>query len=81
MIKFFKCVCCTEGITVEKFEDEPDLYFALWEWGYKPRSWKWILKYIWWVIRKRKPYTDQIILDNKTALEFAEEIKRLVNEK
>lgn len=75
--KFFKCSCHCCALQTTYFDDEPDIYFSIWEQGAKENHtlsfWQ-RLRWCWRVIRKGKPFEDQIILDNEQTIELYREL-------
>ena len=80
--KFFMCDCHTEALQIAHFTD-PDgkieddmIYVALWHAGTtgKHITWKHRLKLIWRILKTGEPYTDQLILNTKTATELRDHL-------
>lgn len=63
-----KCSCHVHGLHLTRFEDDDELYLSIWEarsYGGKP-SWRGPggrLQHIWRIIRKGRPYDDEVCLD------------------
>lgn len=77
--KIFTCSCYAEGICVEKEDDEDLISLCFWQVGLKnyPKSFKEKLRWIWRIIRKGDPWTDECCLDKKTAKALGEELIKL----
>lgn len=71
--QFFSCDCNAEGVLLSKFDDEDDIYLAIYTYGQfhsKPTIWNRI-KYCWHHLTTGRIYQDQIVLDSKTAKKLA----------
>jgi len=76
----YTCSTCN-GKGVRYFEGSPFIQLSFWEYGHptKPRwSWWWKLKIAWYVFRKGSPWPDMVILNAKTAKNFANHILYLL---
>jgi hypothetical protein len=76
--KIFKCSCYAEAISLEK-EDEDFISMCFWQIGlnYYPKSFKQKLRWIWQIIKKGSPWTDECLLDKETAKALGEELINL----
>jgi len=78
-MKFFSCVCKNEVLAVDVDREFSQIYLAM----YKMKHTYTLLsrlKMIWHVIRYGHPYTDEIILDKKTAKELIKTLKEYIKE-
>jgi len=77
-VDMFICSCGSEGITIEKFSDEDELYLSVWERGFSyPMTWIQRLKHIWQILRNGKLYGDQLVLSPDTARALANKLNEL----
>jgi hypothetical protein len=74
----FLCSCGSEGLSVYgiKWEDCPiEIEIAFWKYGHDvPYTLKEKLRAIKYIFKKGHPYEDMVILNEKTAREFAEAV-------
>lgn len=86
MAKMYKCNCGNEAIHIERLDwlglnEIDEIMFSIW---YNGSDQKWafreLLRHCWQVLRKGKPYPDQICLYPVDALELAEDLKALAEE-
>jgi hypothetical protein len=67
-LAMYQCSCGGEMVSLEKWEDEEDVYLSLWSRGYMyPLTWREKFKYCWHILTKGKPYGDSIILTKEVA--------------
>jgi len=84
--RFIECTCHTEGIMVSCDDTDPfpNIYLAIFSHGkYRNNqlSFKEKLRYCWQVIKKGKPFEDDIMLRQDTARELAECLLEFANKK
>ena len=63
--ELFKCACHTEGIMVEKFNDDPDVDLIVWSYGScvnNSFNWRTRIRKIWRLIRRGDIDGQEIIL-------------------
>ena len=83
MRRIYMCTCRTEGISVEsvEFANYPtEIEFAIFyrgEWGSKWPFWERV-KYCFEILRRGKPFSDQVILSTSEAACLANDILQLV---
>ena len=60
---FIKCECQGEGMSVEYSKEDNLYYFSYWSYGLSSEklSWRQRLRYCWEVLRKGKPFNDELI--------------------
>lgn len=77
--RFIMCACNSEGIVLEKFKGEKEVYLSLFGRGLniKRYGWKSRLRHIWQILTKGFPYTDEVILSRKDALYLAKSLREL----
>lgn len=79
-VKFFECSCSSELLSVDKFDDEPEIYMSIWYRGVpRPMSWRDKFRYCWRIITHGSPYGDQIVLSKETATDLADHIHIVLN--
>lgn len=87
---FIKCACGIEGINIDIFEDEVKLEnetiktkefnFSIWNMGYKSTlTVIQKISYIWHIITKGTPYSDQIILRTEEVKTLIDYLNKEVN--
>jgi hypothetical protein len=62
--KLVTCECHIEGLHLMKFDDDADLYLSIWEerqYAHKT-LWRQRLRHIWRIIRKGRPWDDELVL-------------------
>jgi hypothetical protein len=71
------CACNGEGLVLEKFKGESEVYLSLFGRGLNIQryGWKSKIRHIWQIITKGFPYTDEIVLNKKDALYLAKSLK------
>ena len=77
--RFIMCACNSEGIVLEKFKGEKEVYLSLFGRGLniKRYGWKSRLRHIWQILTKGFPYTDEVVLSRKDALYLAKSLREL----
>lgn len=78
---FIQCDCSSEGILLTHYDDEPNIYLAIYSEGQfikKPSLWR-KLKYCINYLRTSKIYEDQIILSFEKAKELKNWIDSITN--
>lgn len=75
--RFIMCACNSEGIVLEKFKGESEVYLSLFGRGLNIQryGWKSKIRRIWQILTKGFPYTDEIVLTKKDALYLAKSLK------
>ena len=75
--RFIMCACSGEGLVLEKFKGESEVYLSLFGRGLNINryGWKSRLRHIWQIITKGFPYTDEIVLTKKDAIYLAKSLK------
>lgn len=74
-MKFFRCICGAEGISVERDTDSGgvEYWISLWRYGSgTPLSWRDRLRYCWQILWHGKPYADAVCLTEGDASELAQ---------
>ena len=78
-----KCVCHGEALEVTHWpnKDCPDeIWFSIWQQGFTvPLCWRERFRWCWNILRKGKPWKDNIILTPEKAKEVADFINQHVN--
>jgi len=77
--KFINCSCGSETILLEKFEDEESIYVSLFGRGLNIKRYNLSdkIRHIWQIVKTGFPYTDELVLDRKRALELSKALKNL----
>jgi hypothetical protein len=75
--RFIMCACNGEGLVLEKFKNESEVYLSLFGRGLNIQryGWKSRLRHIWQILTKGFPYTDEIVLTKKDAQYLAKSLK------
>ena len=75
--RFIMCACSGEGLVLEKFKNEEEVYLAIFGRGLNIQryGWKSKIRHIWQILTKGFPYTDEIVLTKKDALYLAKSLK------
>lgn len=79
--KFFECSCSGHALRVLKFKDEQELYVSTWTSGYQNLSWRYRVRQIWKIIKDGTPYEDEVVLDEKTAIQLSSYINGLYSKR
>jgi hypothetical protein len=68
------CDCHSHGLVVERFDDEEEVYIALFERGLDGRKLSFIerIKWCWQILRYGNPWNDLIVLNKEKQKELAE---------
>ncbi len=66
---FIKCECGTEGLHIEKDQNDGDVYFSLWYFNGFELSWRNKMHWIWHIL-KGKPYHDTVVIYPKRIPEI-----------
>lgn len=68
------CDCYSHGLVVERLTDESEVYISVFERGLVGRKmdWRQKLRWIYHIVFKGHPYTDQFILDKQKQQQLAE---------
>ncbi len=68
------CDCHSHGLVVERFDDEEEVYIALFERGLNGRKLSFIerIKWCWQILRYGNPWNDLIVLNKEKQKELAE---------
>lgn len=76
------CACNSESVVLEKYKGEKEIYLSLFGRGLNVQryNWKSKLRHIWQILTKGFPYTDEIVLSQKDALNLSKLLKKLSNE-
>lgn len=77
--KYISCSCESETILLQKFKGENEVYLSLFSRGLNIKRYGILdrVRHIWQIITKGFPYTDEIVLDKKRALQLSKELKNL----
>lgn len=77
--KYISCSCESETILLEKFSDESEIYLSLFSRGLNVKRYNFLdrIRHIWQIVTKGAPYTDEIVLDKKRALQLSKELNNL----
>jgi hypothetical protein len=77
--KYISCSCESETILLQKFKNEDEIYLSLFSRGLNIKRYGIFdrIRHIWQILLKGFPYTDEIVLDKKRALELSKIIKTL----
>jgi len=72
--KFIMCDCHSHALVVERFDDDEEVYIALFERGLDGRKLSFIerIKWCWQILRHGNPWNDLIVLDKEKQKELAE---------
>ena len=75
---FIECECYSEGIMLEQWKDESEIYIRIWKRGIHPHKRGWIdrLKYIWHILRGKELHSDEIILNSEKASKIRDWLAR-----
>ena len=80
--KYIRCSCGSEILVLDKWDDE--ICLSIWDNGYScdnRLSIRQRIRWCWQIIRKGKPFTDQMVLDTEKIDEIMVAMKELKNEK
>jgi len=85
MIKeIFMCECHSEGVVVSYFDEEKEIYLALFNYAHSVKTktfWE-RLRWCWNVLKTGEPWADEVILDHITAEALGNRLLEIVkNEK
>lgn len=77
--KYISCSCESETILLQKFKGEDEIYLSLYARGLNIKRYGVVdrLRHIWQILTKGFPYTDEIVLDKKRAIELSKSLKNL----
>lgn len=74
--KIYKCNCWSEAVEIQKNE-EGDIEMCFWQYGLslsKHSSFKEKLRWIWYILTHNSFWSDECILDKKTAKALGEDL-------
>lgn len=78
--EYIECSCGSELITLEKWDDEAEIYLSIWERGYKDNtklSWRERLRWCYRILRTGNAFGDQIVLNTESSEKLIQSIKKL----
>lgn len=77
--EFILCSCSSEGIYIKKYKNEDEVYFSLFSRGINPKrfNWKDRFRYVWNVLKKGKPFEDEIVLDKSSIVKLLKVLKKV----
>lgn len=77
--KLYRCDCQCSGLVLSSDDEKPyDIWMSVLEYGDITPNWRGQLRHIWRIVTKGTPYGDTVILDQKTALEFRDDLDKLL---
>jgi hypothetical protein len=68
---YLSCSCGGEIISIDRFEDDPQIYLAVWK-QHPTLTWKSRLRWIWNLLVTGEPYADDVVLDIEDAKKLVE---------
>jgi hypothetical protein len=77
--EFILCSCSSEGIYIKRYKNENEVYLSIFSRGINPKRFnlKDRLRYVWNVLKKGKPFEDEIVLDTKSLSKLKKVFKSL----
>lgn len=74
--EFIICDCHSEGLYLEVFEGEENIYMSFFSHGVNPKKLTLFgkLRYIWNVLKTGKPFSDQLVFSFNKAKKIAKKI-------
>ena len=75
---FVECSCGTEGISVSRWDGDPEVSLSLWSRDYYSGSrlgWRQRLRFAWQALSTGEPYLDQIVLTDDDARRLADALR------
>ncbi len=79
----YPCCCGNEFISLDKDEDIKCISFAIYYYGSDSKRLSLVeaLKYCWFILVKRTPYSDQILLSTREAKRLGKDLIKLSENK
>lgn len=76
--KVYKCTCEGQGVSVQDWYDQNEIWLSFWSIGNFTLSWIQRIKEAFRIFKTGEQYPDMVILEYNTARDFAQHILMLV---
>lgn len=78
--KYIKCDCSSELISLEKWENEDEIYLSIWTRGYRDNNKLTLFerfRWCWNILRKGRPFGDCVIINSDTTDDLIKALEEL----